>query len=452
MRTIWMILALLMAAWGPAAAAQPANVDASGDWRGRVSVGAVTLRVALHLGATSTFDSPDQGVRGLPARFSASGRQVVVEIDGVGVFEGLLSVDGNVLEGAVRQGPMAVPLRFERGAFTALHRPQTPVSPVPYRAEEVSFENLRDAEIRLAGTLTLPEGRGPFPAVVLISGSGPQDRDGTVFEHKPYLVFADALTRRGVAVLRMDDRGVGGSSAGPPAATTSDYAGDVEAAIAWLRTNSHVDAARIGLLGHSEGAAIASLVASRDPTVGYVALLAGQGVSGREVVVEQARAIAVANGASAEQARQVASLQQAIMDAVIASPDGDGLRASLDAITARHRAPQLTDAAIGQITSPWYRHFLSLDPARALQAIRAPVLAVLGGKDVQVTPDQNAPALRAALADNRMASVEVLPGLNHLFQTAETGSPDEYGRIEETIAPAALTRVVDWIVDRAAAR
>lgn len=452
MRTIWIILTLLIAACGSPAMGQPANVDASGDWRGTVTVGAVTLRAALHLGATSTFDSPDQGVFGLPARMTASGRQVVVEIDGVGVFEGVLSADGNVLEGNVRQGPTVVPLRLERGAFTALHRPQTPVSPVPYRAEEVSFRNLRQPEIRLAGTLTLPEGRGRFPAVVLISGSGSQDRDSTMFEHKPFLVFADALTRRGVAVLRLDDRGIGGSSAGPPGATTSDFAGDVEAAIAWLRRNPHVDAARIGLLGHSEGAAIASLVASRDPAVGYIVLLAGQGVSGREVVVEQVRAIAVANGASAEQVQQAASLQRSILDAVIAAPDGNGLRASLDAIAARHGVPLLSDTAIGQITSPWYRHFLALDPAPALQTIRAPVLALLGGKDVQVTADQNAPALRAALAGNSTARVEVLPGLNHLFQTAQTGSPGEYGRIEETIAPAALTRVVDWIVDRAARR
>jgi pimeloyl-ACP methyl ester carboxylesterase len=271
-----------------------------------------------------------------------------------------------------------------------------------------------------------------------------------MFEHRPYLVFADALTRRGVAVLRMDDRGVGGSSAGPPGATTSDFAGDVEAALAWLRTRQDIDPGRIGLLGHSEGGAIASLVASRDPAVGYVVLLAGAGVSGREIVVDQVRAIAVANGASAEQAQQAASLQWAILDAVMAAPEADGLRAALDAITARHGAPRLSDMAIGQITSPWYRHFLALDPARSLRTVRAPVLALLGGKDVQVTPAQNAPALRAALAENAMASVEVMPGLNHLFQTARTGSPDEYGRIEETIAPAALTRVVDWIVDRAA--
>src|SRR5690606_10079131 len=173
-------------------------------------------------------------------------------------------------------------------------------------------------DVRLAGTLTLPERVAPFPAVVLITGSGAQDRDESLFEHKPFLVLADALTRRGVAVLRVDDRGVGGSSPGAQDATTADYATDVEAGLAWLRARKDIDPGRVGLLGHSEGALIASIVASNDPGVDFVVLWAGQGVSGKEVVVEQAREIALANGASSEAAQKIAELQDAILEAVIA--------------------------------------------------------------------------------------------------------------------------------------
>ena len=450
MKAIWIGLALLLAAWGPSVKAESGNADAFGDWRGTISAGEINLRAALHLGETSTFDSPDQGVLGLPAQMSVDGRTVTVNIGGVGVFEGTLSADGGTLEGVLKQGPAAIPIRFERGVFSAANRPQTPVPPFPYRVEEVSYDNPDQPDVRLAGTLTLPERVAPFPAVVLITGSGAQDRDESLFEHKPFLVLADALTRRGVAVLRVDDRGVGGSSPGAQDATTADYATDVEAGLAWLRARKDIDPGRVGLLGHSEGALIASIVASNDPGVDFVVLWAGQGVSGKEVVVEQAREIALANGASSEAAQKIAELQDAILEAVIAEPDEDTLRLSLDAITSSRGEPPLDQATVTALNTPWYRHFLSLDPATALVNVRAPVLALLGGKDIQVTPDQNAPALRAALSSNDNASVEVLPGLNHLLQTAKTGSPSEYGQIEETIAPEALARVVDWIVDQAA--
>ena len=454
MKAIWirlaLLLALLPAAWAPQATAQPASADPSGDWRGTISAGEVTLRVALHLGETSTFDSPDQGAIGVPAQMTVEGGSVVVNITGVGVFEGTLSTDGSELAGILKQGPASIPVRFERGLFAAANRPQTPLPPFPYRTEDVSYVNPGQPDVHPAGTLTLPEIGGPFPAVLLITGSGAQDRDETLFEHKPFLVLADALTRRGVAVLRVDDRGTGGSSRGAPDDTTADYATDVEAGVAWLRARADIDTGRIGLVGHSEGALIASVVAGRDPSVGFVVLWAGPGVSGKEVVVEQRRAISLASGASPEAAQQAVELQRAILDAVIAAPEAAALRASLDAITAARGAPPIDQTTFAVLDLPWYRYFLSLDPAPALRNVRAPVLALLGGKDIQVTPYQNAPALRAALAGNARASVEVLPGLNHLFQTAQTGAVSEYATIEETIAPVALARMVDWIVEQAA--
>lgn len=450
MKAIWIGLALLLAVWGMGATAQSTAPDPSGDWRGTISLGAVKLRAALHLGDTSTFDSPDQGVRGMPARMTVDGRNVTVNIEGLGVFAGTLSADDNVLEGVLTQGQAAIPIRFERGVFSVANRPQTPIAPFPYRVENVSYDNIEQPDVRLAGTLTSPRGRGPFPAVLLITGSGPQDRDETVFDHKPFLVLADALTRRGIAVLRVDDRGVGGSSRGRQHPTTADFATDVEAGLAWLRRRNDIDPSRIGLIGHSEGSLTATMIASRDQAVAFALLWAGSGVSGQQLLVEQARALSLSSGASQETAQNVAELQRAVLEAVIAEPDVARLRTSLSRITASRGVAPIGEDAARALSSPWYRHFLTFDPAPALRNVRVPVLALLGGRDVQVPADQNAPVLRAALGSNRGATVEVLPGLNHLFQTAQTGAPDEYGSIDETIAPFALARMVDWVVEKAA--
>lgn len=448
MKFILIALALLLALCGADAQAQAPGPDPSGDWRGNAAAGAVKLRVALHLGASSTFDSPDQGAHGIPAELKVTGSKLVVTIQGVGVFEGQMSADGKELNGVLKQGTASIPVRLERGIFASVRRPQTPVAPFPYSAREVSYVNPRQTDVRLAGTLTVPPGRGPFPAVLLITGSGPQDRDETVFEHKPFLVVADALTRRGVAVLRVDDRGVGGSSPGPQGATTADFATDVEASLAWLRKQKDIDSTRVGLLGHSEGAVIASVVAGKDRALDFVVLWAGTGVSGKEILVEQARALSRSGGASPEAVEKVAALQSEILEAVLAEPTAEGLRSSLQKITVSRGVPAIGAEAAGQLGSAWYRHFIAFDPSKALRKARAPVLALLGSKDLQVSAGQNAPALRAALRGNRHATVEVLPGLNHLFQTAETGAPSEYGEINETISPAALARMTDWIVDQ----
>lgn len=445
MKSLFVGLGLLVAALSTTGMAQSPTPDPAGDWRGTLAVGAVTLRIALHIGPTSTFDSPDQGVLGLPAQVTIENGRVTATVTGAGVFEGVLSADGQTLDGVLKQGPTSLPLHLERGVFSAANRPQTPRPPYPYDVEQVTYENSKANGVRLAGTLTTPRIDGPFPAVLLITGSGAQDRDETLFEHKPFLVLADALTRHGIAVLRVDDRGVGGSSPGPSDATTADFATDAEAGLAWLRSRDDIDTGRIGLLGHSEGGLIAPLVASRDPGVSFVVLWAGPGVSGKDTIVGQVRALALASGASADEAGKAAATQAAILDAVLAASDAARLRAALDELTASGRAPAIPDAALAQLNSPWYRYFLAYDPGPALRAARMPVLALLGGKDTQVPVAENEPALRDALAGNNQACVEVLPGLNHLFQAAPTGAVSEYGLIEETVAPAALNRIVDWI-------
>ena len=444
---MWRALSLAaMLAAAPAAGMAQSAADPSGDWMATIRAGAVSLRAALHLSdQASSFDSLDQGALGLPAHMTRQGGHVVVTIDKVWVFEGDLSADGQALTGALKQGPVATPMTFSRGVFSAAHRPQTPVGPFPYRSEEVGYDNPTHPNVHLAGTLTVPSGAGPFPAVLLITGSGSQDRDETIFEHKPFLVLADALTRRGIAVLRVDDRGMGGSTGGSRTDTTFDFATDVEAGVGWLARRPDIDPKRIGLIGHSEGGIIAPLVASKDPGVAFIVMWAGPGVRGDAILAEQVRAIAAAAGAPPDVAKGAGELQARILTALIANQDPAAARAAMDKQLAAAHAPPTDDRTFAAMDAPWYRTFLSYDPAPALRSLRIPVLALVGGKDTQVTAAQNIPALRAALASDPKAEVVELPGLNHLLQPAATGAVDEYGKIETTIDPGALKLMVDWV-------
>lgn len=427
-------------------AAHAQTADPSGDWRGPLTVGAIHLRLGMHLGATSTIDSPDQGAFGMPAQMTTTGRHVTVAVPSIGaVFEGDVSADGAQLVGQWRQSGQDFPLTLERGAYAALNRPQTPHAPFPYRAEEVGYDNAQRPGVHLAGTLTIPEGRGPFAAVLLITGSGAQDRNETLMGHQPFLVLADYLSRRGFAVLRVDDRGMGGSTGATPNDTTADFATDVEAGVAFLRTRHDIDPARISLIGHSEGGLIAPMVAARDPRIASIVLWAGPGVRGADVMMEQLRASMRASGAPDAAITTAMARQHAVMDALLTAPDETTAHTALDSVFASIGNPPPA-AQLNMLTSPWFRAFVAYDPAPALRGLRMPVLALLGAKDVQVVATQNEPALRAALAGDREASVVVLPGLNHLFQTAGTGAVSEYAQIDETISPDALKTMGDWLV------
>ncbi|MDT9600581.1 alpha/beta hydrolase family protein [Sphingosinicella rhizophila] len=327
-------------------------------------------------------------------------------------------------------------------------RPQHPVRPYPYKEVEASYDNKARPGVHLAGTLTVPQGKGPFPAVLLITGSGPQDRDETIFGHKPFLVLSDHLTRRGIAVLRVDDRGIGGSTGAGPNDTSNDFATDVQAGIDWLKTRPEVDASRIGLVGHSEGGLIAPIVAKDNPDVAFAVLWAGTGVSGADVIVEQVRAVTASTGASAEAVTAAANQQKALVDAILAAPDQDtAYQSALQIVTAAGQTEEQAGPGIKFLTGAWFRNFLVYDPAPTLKALDIPVLALLGGKDVQVLASQNGPAMKAAFAGNPRAKVIELPNLNHLFQNATSGSPMEYGTITETMDPAALKLMGDWIVE-----
>ncbi|MDX2275457.1 MAG: alpha/beta fold hydrolase [Hyphomonadaceae bacterium] len=452
MRAVLCALVLVQAPVGVSAQTPDRSIDQEsvfGDWHGRIVAGAANPRVAMHLGETSTFDSLEEGLRGAAGELAISGRRVTLSVPSIGgVFEGELSEDGAQLRGEWRQLGHSFPLTLERGQ-AALNRPQTPIAPFPYRAEDVAFQNPQRPDVRLAGTLTIPEGRGRHPAVLLITGSGPQDRNEAVMGHQPFLVLADYLSRRGFAVLRVDDRGVGGSTGATPNDTMHDYVTDTEAGVAYLRSRRDIDARRIALIGHSEGGLIAPLVASSDRRIAGLVLWAGPGVRGAEVMVEQTRAIMESTGTPAEQVETAVQSQRRTMEALNGARDAVSAREAVMAVWRENGAQTEDEAALqaqlSMIASPWFRTFVAYDPAPTLRGLRTPVLALLGEKDVQVLPAQNEPALRAALANNSRARVIVFSGLNHLFQTSTTGAVSEYAEIEETIAPEALQTIGDWL-------
>jgi pimeloyl-ACP methyl ester carboxylesterase len=422
-----------------------------GDWDGKLDAGGLTLRIVLHVHSqggeiVTTVDSPDQNANGLAAKVTLAGDHVSFTAQGaLGGFEGELGTDGASLAGQWSGAPLAFVRRAAGAAAPVVRRPQTPLKPYPYREDLVAYDNPA-AHIQLAGTLTLPQGRGPFPAAVLIAGSGAHTRDETVFGHAIFLVLADHLTRHGIAVLRYDKRGLGESRGDFATATSRDFASDVEAGAVYLRTRPEIDPRRIGLIGHSEGGLIAPMVAEQYPSVAFLVLMAGSGVPGDQIIMAQSHAIAAARGVPEPALAAQAAVERKFLDAVMAAKDQPAAQAAAEAVLKAAGMPDGASAAQSKAAaSDWYRFFLAYDPAPALRRLRLPVLALVGSKDLQVPPDLNLPALREALKSDPAAEVRELPGLNHLFQTARTGSSSEYGEIEETLAPVALDAVTDWI-------
>ena len=442
------------------AAAKPAvPSDIDGIWLGTLDAGATKLRLVLKIangpdGLTASLQSPDQSQQWLPANSATrSGDSLNFTIESLGVvYDGKIDAGLNSIDGTFTQGGRPLPLALKRvkdQAELETRHPQNPVKPYPYREEEVTYAN-KAAGNTLAGTLTIPPGKGPFPAVLLISGSGPNDRDETVFGHKPFLVLSDYLTRKGIVVLRVDKRGVGKSTGDLAHATTADFATDAEAGVQYLKTRAEADPRRIGLIGHSEGGTVAPMLAAGDPGVRFIVLMAGPGVPGDQIIVEQGRLIEEAAGATKEKAAQDADKQRELFALVEKEKDGAILDKELRANLAGRVPDAQIDMAIQQVTSPWMRYTLTYDPATALRKVACPVLALNGEKDLQVSAAQNLPAIKKALEEggNKQIEIDEMPGLNHLFQTAKTGSPTEYAQIEETISPVALDKVASWILKK----
>ncbi len=462
---LFLLLALF---WGLTSVLAQDIQKVKGDWQGVLDAGAAKLRLVLHLtinddnSLRGTMDSPDQGAAGLKIdTVTLEGQTLKFEMKALGAsYEGTLNSEGNEITGKFTQSGVTFPLNFKPGTVATLappKRPQTPVKPYPYDEEEITFEN-KAANITLAGTLTLPRTKAPFPAVVLITGSGPQDRNESLMGHQPFLVLADHLTRQGIAVLRFDDRGVAKSKGKFSTATSEDFATDVLAGVEYLKTRKEINIKKIGLIGHSEGGMIAPMCAVKSPDIAFLVLMAGPGVTGEEILYVQGALIARAEGASEADIAQSRKFQEqsfALLktekDPAITEKKLREIVAAAVATVSEAQKKMVETALIAQaksVNTPWFRFFLTYDPRPALRQLKIPVLAINGEVDLQVPPKQNLPEIAKALkaGGNKKSQTVELPKLNHLFQTAQTGGVSEYSKIAETIAPTALTQISDWIV------
>jgi pimeloyl-ACP methyl ester carboxylesterase len=443
-----------------------AIASAEGVWQGALEGNGMRLRLQLHVShddqkqLVAALDSPDQQVSGLPAiKVRQKDAAFHFEIPVVtGVYDGTLNAAKTAINGSWTQNGIEQKLNFKRSdQLLELVRPQNPVKPYPYKEEEISFPNER-AKITLAGTLTLPRGPGPFPSAILISGSGPHDRDESIVGHRPFLVLADHLTRKGIAVLRFDKRGIGKSTGDYANATTEDFAADAEVALSYLKTRKEIDPKRTGLIGHSEGGLIAPLIASRSGGVAWIVLLAGPGLNGEDTLLLQSELILKSSGVDDDQIAKTRAFNKQTYALVRQEKDPAALQAKLtDLVQSSSMSAVLPPAALQSqlrvVASPWFRFFLDYDPVPALQKTTCPVLALTGEKDLQIPARENLPKIQKALQDggNKDFQATELPGLNHLFQHAPTGSINEYGSLEETMAPEALDAVSDWVLKHTAA-
>ncbi len=448
---------------------QSQSIDLNGTWLGTLKVASMELRIVFHIsgnaeeGYKATMDSPDQGANDIPVDsvIVSSGKVRLAVSIIKGFFEGAVSKDGLTLDGSWSQGGRSFPLVLKKvEKVKELKRPQEPKEPFPYKQEDVKYEN-KSAGVTLAGTLTIPEGKGPFPAAILITGSGKQNRNEELLGHKPFLVLSDYLTRRGIAVLRSDDRGAGESTGDFAKATSADFAGDVRSAVEFMKTRPEIDHNKIGLIGHSEGGLIAPMIAADDKDVAYIVMMAGPGLTGEQIILLQSKLIAEANGVDENQINKDIALSEKVLAVAKSKIDSTEAAGKIENVIKNYYqglseedkkkeeySEKATSAQIKRVLSPWFRYFLAYDPVSALEKVKCPVLAIDGEKDLQVPPKEDLAAIKAALekGGNKNFEVKELPGLNHMFQKAKTGSPLEYGKIDETIDPSALKIMGDWIL------
>lgn len=439
----------------------------TGNWQGTLNAG-VSLRIIIHItqqgdSLVSTLDSPDQGITGIPStKTTLAGNAIEIEFPIIkSKYKGTVVADSNIINGLWLQGA-PLPLKLKKtDAPVTFDRPQEPTLPLPYKTEEVTFENKNADSVWLSGTLSIPEGKGPFPAVVLISGSGPQNRDEFLLGHKPFYVLSDYLVRRGVIVLRYDDRGVAASTGDHNAATSADFAEDANAAVAYLRSRKDLDIDKIGLIGHSEGGLIAPLAASKNKKIDFLVLMAGTGLPGDSILKLQGDLIARAAGMPDTLVYYQNLMRSGMIEIAKRENNMDSMRAKLiafnktflptipaDILSSLGMTANDTTVAVNAYANIWMHYFLTYDPRPVLEKTKIPVLAINGTNDLQVPAAENLAAIDAALkkAGNRHYSTISFDKLNHLFQPSETGAPFEYGKIAITIDPPVLEAIGDWIL------
>lgn len=439
-----------------------------GIWQGKLETGAIKLTLVLKIKSDTnhaliaTMDSPDQGVKDIGIT------TIRVKDDSLnftsapvkGSYSGKWDKQSQKILGEWSQSGMKFVLNLEKtDKISAYNRPQEPKQPYPYKSEEVSFKN-QNGGFKLAGTLTLPEGKGPFPACILVSGSGPQNRDEEILGHKPFLLLADYLTKKGFAVLRYDDRGIASSGGNFQTATTLDFATDAKAAFDFLRNDSRISSSKIGFIGHSEGGVIAPIVATQNLATAFIILLAAPSIPGEDILYSQQQLISKASGIDDNKIKEALKINREIFGVLKKVADTTAAALKIASIIEKDAAnsddtkkmdketlKKYIDSQVKTLNSPWFRTFLTLDPARYLEQVRCPVLAIYGEKDLQVPPSENVKPLKKALAKAGNSDYQVLemPGLNHLFQASKTGSPDEYSQIEETISPKVLEIIAAWL-------
>lgn len=449
------------------------NRELQGNWEGSIELGANKLKIVLEINKTAdgaytgTFISVNQGSQAPINLIRQTGEAVRIEaLNGRLVFEGTTSGDGSTMNGNLSQGGRSIPVTFKRAAASVLRRPQEPQKPRPYIEENVVYENAKD-KITIAGTLTLPRGGGRFPAVLIIPGTGNVDRDGTIANHRSFLVLADYLTRNGIAVLRTDKRGIGGTTGSIAVSSVENYAADVLAGIEFLKKRKEINPRQIGLVGYSEGSVVAPLAATKSSDVAFIVMVGAVGLSREAGTVVQFASIAKAQGANQAaiaKARAIIERAYAIVrqekDKTVAErklrEEVGGLLAALTDEERKVFGGLNIETEIRTLLSPTPSalHYRAYDPSATLRKIKIPVLALTGERDLYTPPRENLAAIETALkaAGNRDFTVKTLPNLNHILQTSRTGLESEYGEIEETISPVALELIKTWILKHTTGR
>jgi hypothetical protein len=438
-----------------------------GSWLGKISTNGIDLRLVFNLkindkdSLIATLDSPDQGAKNIPlGSVIPDDKKLTIKAPMLmGEYKGTITGDSTIDGTWTQRGSTyTVNLKKLKTVFT-VNRPQEPKPPFPYTSEDVTFTNDK-FNIKLAGTLTIPSGKGPFKAVIMITGSGAQNRNEELMGHKPFLVIADFLSRNGIAVLRYDDRGVGGSQGNYSEATSGDLATDAEAAFNFLKTNTKINQKEIGLMGHSEGGLIAPIVASTNPAVGFIVSLAGPGVTGQQIIIRQSQDIGRLSGEKENVIKENTETNKKLY--AILRKEKDNKKAEIkilalykEILEKKKTSKEDTEKEVSRMkitfganTYTWFRYFIMTDPTIFWKKVECPVLALNGEKDLQVSAKENLPAIEKALRSSGNESIKTvkLAGLNHLFQHCKTGLPAEYSSIEETFSPDALKIISDWIL------